>query len=235
MTDLLINEQLIIIGAVDIPLNNDNTMKLLKVFGEMGYLPSVVQEINMQTGQAINRMSLVNNADTAITFNTDRISFIRNPNPVNPAPTDFTDLIRVFADRLAAEFNLKANRCVISKEMLMGECSEEKMNKTAALFLNAEANDDEDVFEWFARRSIGFEHNDEKLLKVSEVGRAQGKILLNSVLTDFDRVRIKAEVGTDFYNQENRLDIKNVSALVLSLSELHADFISGLVRNHHES
>ncbi|WP_448145331.1 hypothetical protein [Pseudomonas silesiensis] len=235
MSDILINEQLIILGNVDVPLNNDNTMKLLKVFGEAGYMPTVSQEINIQTGQSTNRMSLVNGVDITISFNTDRITFVRNPNPTEPAPKDFIEIAMLFTDRLAQEFSLKANRCVLSQETFMAECSEEKMNATAAVFLNTKNDDGEKSFEWFVRRSIGFAENDEKLLKVMEVGRSQGKILLNSVLTDFDRIRIKAEVGTDFHNHENRYDMKDVSALTLRLSKIHSGFVAGLVKSHHES
>ncbi|MNV12361.1 hypothetical protein D3C71_1029590 [compost metagenome] len=235
MSDILINEQLIILGNVDVPLNNDNTMKLLKVFGEAGYMPTVSQEINVQTGQSVNRMSLVNGVDITIAFNTDRISFIRNPNPTKPVAQDFIELARLFTDKLAQEFNLKANRCVLSQERFMAECSEEKMNSTAAVFLNKNHQEGEDAFEWFTRQSIAYSDAGEKLLKVMEVGRVQGKIILNSVLTEFDRVRVKAEVGTDFHNRENRYDLKEISALTLRLGALHSDLMANLVKAHHES
>lgn len=235
MSDLLINEQLILIGDVDIPLNNVNTMKLLKVFGEVGYMPTVAQEINMQTGQSINRMSLTNGTDVAISFNSDRISLIRNPNPAEPAPADFVDLAVLFTQRLAQEFSVKANRCVVSTELFMEECSEEKMKATAAKFLNSKDEGDENSFEWFVRRSTSFSDKDEQLLKVSEVSRSQGKMLLNSVQTDFDRIRIRTEVGTDFYNKANRYELGQISAITTWLSELNSTFISGLVKIHHES
>ncbi len=235
MPDLLVNEQLVIIGDVDIPLNNDNTMRLLKVFGEAGYMPTIAQEINMQTGQTVNRMSLTNGADVAISFNSDRISLIRNPNPTEPAPTDFVDMAVLFTQRLAQEFSVKANRCVVSSELFMEECSEEKMNATAAKFINAKDEDQERSFEWFVRRSTSFSDDDDKLLKVSEVSRAQGKILMNSVPHDFDRIRIRAEVGTDFYNKTNRYDLGQLPELISRISKINSSFISGLVKIHHES
>lgn len=235
MSDILVNERFIILGDVDVPLNNENTMKLLQLFGDAGYLPSVVQEVNIETGQSINRMTLVNGSDVAITFNTDRISLVRNPNPSEPPPKDFVDMTLLFSERLSRAFNLKINRCVISKEMLMAECTESKMSSTASVFLNSKSDGNEQAFEWFVRRSVSFSENDEKLMKVFEVSRVQGKVVLNSVSTRFDRIRIKAEVGTDFHNVENRFDLKDISAMSLRLNEIHSKFLSDLLELHHGS
>lgn len=235
MSDMLVNEQLIFFGDVDIPLNNDNTMKLLQSFGDLGFMPNVVQEINLQTGQSLNRMSLTNSIDSTITFNTDRIVLSRAPKLGEPELPGFVDLAVECTQRIAKAFDFKINRCVLSKEKFMAECSEEKMNATKSAFLNSSDNEGENTFEWFVRRSIAFTDKEESLLKVLEVGRLQGNFAINSVLTDFDRIRIKAELGTDFFNRENRYALKDVPALIFNLKKIYDDFFSGLERIHHES
>lgn len=215
----IIGEQFLMIGAVDIPATTENTMKLLGKLGAKGYLPSVTQEVSLIDGKSQNRISLTNTVDVNIGFNSDRIQIIRTPRAdVKSADVPFQQLVADLCEALSEGFSLDIHRVVLVREMMKEERDKSAYDRICKRFLVY--GSDDSPFEWFSRSSNLVDSQNGKLLKVVEVGRAQGLIQHGALQTPFDAIRTKIEVGTNMLDQSLRFTVMSSAELVGQLSDL---------------
>jgi len=233
MTDVIVNEQLLLFGNVDVPMSNENTLKLLQVFGVKGYIPNVVQEVNMLDGRSTNRMSLTDGKTLSVNFNTNQIIMACNYNPQFPETRDFLQLAQELVEGLIPLFDLRVARCVLVKEKMMGDDNPDKI-RAARLQLMVEDGAPEPI-EWLLRRSIIDENGGETLLKLTEISRAQGFIHEDGNATAFDKVRFKSEVGTDLRNTVNRYTLGDILPLLQKFRDIQTDVFNSWERQYREA
>lgn len=226
MTSYTLGEQFLLIGAVDIPATPENTMRLIGVLGGDGFFPAVIKEINLEDGRAINRLSLTNTIDVDIQFNTDRIQIIRSRRPDGQASgIELGAIARKLCRALQDDFNIGISRVVLVADHLYDDGNVQKIGEAYKKFINNYSSGE--PFEWFYRVSSLQDNPPIPLtvMKVVEVSRTQGTLILGKGPKNFDAIRMKIEVGTNMHDSSLRFSPAEAVDLIEPFGEiLNASF-----------
>lgn len=198
---MIINEQFVVHGNVDFPPTDQNMVPIITVLSPLGFMPNTVQEINAD-GTATFRMALGNMKDTQIIFGVNKVQVTRSA-PLNSQSTgDFIEFALGVLEKINTVREIVLTRIGMTRDRFLSEASPDEMD---GVFRNLFSDNVGVVpFEWSFRTTSYCTIQSENDLIVTEIGRAQGTINDNGRLSEFDRLRLKVDVGTDHKNTTPR-------------------------------
>lgn len=230
---MIISEQLAVYGNVDFPPTDQNMASVISLLAPLGYLPNTVQEVSPD-GSMTFRMALSNMKDAQIMFGANKIQIIRSARPDSQDGLGFVGFALGILEKINSVRILNLTRIGLIRDSFLPELSSSQMDES---FVNLFGRTESAIpFEWSFRTTTRCKIESDNDLAVVEIGRSQGTINDNGRLSDFDRLRLSVDVGTDIDNKTPRYDYLKakdiVTLLVGKIAEHEAAMESKIYGKH---
>ena len=212
---MIIGEQLVIFGNVDFPPTDQNMVNVISALSPMGYMPSTVQELNPNDGSSNIRLVLGNLKDTQILFGLNKIQISRTEPPHLPSSGNFINFALGILEKINTFRTFNLNRVCVIRDRFLSEASEPEMNVAYGKIIKIQS--DPVPFEWALRTTQKEPIGKESGVVITETSRSQGTINNNGILTQFDRLRLKIEAGTEIDNSNMRYAFTDLRLLAHQL------------------
>ncbi|MGX5556726.1 hypothetical protein [Bacillus cereus] len=220
----------------DIEAQSETMITLMNLFKEFSLLPSTIHELNpVISPMPLPRPAFVSfTNDFNIEIGSERISIIKDI----ANSTDDTEDMKKFIqesiqilDKIISNFDKRGVRVSLVTQGLYPKVSDQQLEEVYLKFVSPlDYYNDNKPVEWNARSVSRIEKeilNRKEIINViTDIGRAQGRVNNNGIVTDFDRITLKVDINTIPELVEKRLNTESIEEFLNLAMERRKDLIS---------
>lgn len=236
MLDINIKYQLIaFIETNDLAPSTETITTLLKMYEDIGLLPTTILELDQNNGTLIQRVKLTSmNGEWSVTILLNRIEIEKNSTTPDGSSIgtieDFCNSASEYLSRILNKYEKKANRLSFLTFSLLPEMTEVKLQEacTKLLYL-PKFYVENPPFEWnyrtAANKVVSIADKTEKLNILSMFNRVQGIIGYMSSQVSFDKIQANFDINTNSENSNYRFNAGDVTEFCRISCTTHQELV----------
>ncbi len=233
MIDLFLKFQInIFINEVNILPDNSTISKLLELFKDDDFIPSIIHEIGPKGPQPQLRMSSPNGMFEII-FLSNKINITQHggPNKTGNEADEFLAKTKEISRKIFDYLGRKSWRLAFIANLMLVEMSDEKLEECyKSLFIPLPMYKENPPFEWnnrsISRGEIPLADTTEIFNIITEIHRLKGRMIEDAKSTNIERIHLAYEINTQAENKDTRFEASQLGAFL----DIAKDNLSSVVK-----
>jgi hypothetical protein len=216
MQERTLKNQVVVFGNFSFPPVPDVTLSLMQSFAPFGFMPSVVQQVDIN-GQMQQKIALTKGDSIQIIFGNDRIDFLEAVPEGRNGIGDFYGSVLQYLICLQPR-NLMFNRLAMVTERLVYELTPAQGEQLRAQYAG---NSPVGAIEWGFRWVQPQSEQEERVNVCLDVSRLQGMLNVRGKFEQFDGIKIMHDISSSPQNTLPRFNAANASEGFSKLLNVH--------------